>query len=149
MIQLIVGTIVAIWFFNTAGKINLHRGKWVFIGIVSFLIPSILWAAIFYAFLRKPLIESAFQSSSDGVTLVVGTLLVAFGSVFGFVSSYVINRKYLTQNTREAAVNFEQKFVIKVICLSVVFLLSAFVLYLAIKYSPELVLESKFDYTLF
>ena len=149
MIQIMLAAIVAIWLFKAAARVNLDQGKWVFVGLISYLIPSVLWTAVFVSFLRKPVLESLWQNGNDSVTLVVGILTGAVGPALGIVSAYALTRKYLTQQVREAAVTFEQKFITKVIYSLGLLLLSALVLYLAAKYAPEVKLESRFDYELF
>ncbi len=73
----------------------------------------------------------------------------AIGPLLGFVSSYVLKRKYLTEEAREAAIAFEHNFKTKVVYSVVLILVSALLVLLAAKYAPEVNLESSFNYKLF
>ncbi len=149
MIQVIVGIIVAVWSYWAAGTANLHRGKWVFIGLVSYLIASVLWAAIFVALLRKPVLEFLWQFNSDTIFFAGGIAIGAVYPAIGFITSYMIKRKYLTKDNRETALVLENTFAAKALYLFVALLLSIFVLYLAAEYAPALNLEPRFKHTLF
>ena len=149
MFQVIVAAIVAIWFFKAAGKVGLHQGKWVFAGLTAFLIPSILWAAFFVFFLRKPLIEAFWRYEGSSFMSVAVFFLAATGSVLGFVSSYVLNRKYLTEEARDSAISLEDNFKTKAFYAVALVLMSALIAILAAKYAPEVNLESRFNYKLF
>lgn len=149
MLQIILAAVVATWFFAAAGRVNLHQGKWVFFGLVSFVVPSILWSAVFALFLRKPVFEIFWQHGGENVMLIAGFVTASFGSVLGLASSYALRRKYLNQEAREAAVALEQNFLKKAIYLLAMLVASALFLYLAAKNAPVIELESKFDYTLF
>jgi len=149
VISIVVAILVAISFFRAAGKINLHRGKWVFIGLTSYYIPLILWLVVLFAFLRKPILESLWRYDSDSAYSIYAIVAGSVGVTLGFISSYATYRKYLTRNTRGAAVLLEQKFATRAVYLLATLLLSTFALYLSARYSPEVTLESSFDYTLF
>ncbi|MGB5449084.1 MAG: hypothetical protein WBM80_09175 [Woeseiaceae bacterium] len=149
MLQIILAIVVPAWFFVAARRVNLHQGKWAFFGFVSFVVPSILWSAVFALFLRKPVFEFFWQHGGENVMLIAGLVTASIGSVLGLASSYVLHRKYLNQGARKAAVALEQSFLTKVIYLLAMLVTSALILYLAAKNAPVIELESKFDYTLF
>lgn len=149
MLQVILAVIVAIWFFKAAGKVGLHQGKWVLAGLVCYVIPSILWAAFFVFYLRKPIIELSFQYEEGSFMSNAVFLPVAIGPVLGLVISYALSRKYLTVGARKVAIDFEQEFNRKAVYSFALVLISALILILAAKYAPEVILESKFNYKLF
>jgi len=147
--QVILAAIVAIWFFQEAGRVNLHQGKWVFAGLTAYLVPSILWAAFFVLFLRKPVLEAFWRYDESSFMSIAVFFPAAIGPVLGFVSSYALNRKYLTAEAREAAMAFEHEFKTKAVYSVALILMSVLILLLAAKYAPEVNLESKFNYKLF
>jgi len=149
MFQVILGVIVAIWFFTAAGNAGLHQGKWIFAGLTSYLVPSILWAAFFVFFLRKPILESFWKYDEGSLMSIVVFLPAAIGPLLGLVSSYVLNRKYLTEEARDSAIAFEHEFKTKAVYSVALILMSALIALLAAKYAPEVNLESKFNYKLF
>ena len=93
--------------------------------------------------------EFFWEHGGENVMLIAGLVTASIGSVLGLASSYVLHRKYLNQEAREAAVALEQSFLTKVIYLLAMLVTSALILYLAVKNAPVIELESKFDYTLF
>lgn len=149
MLQVILAAIVVIWFFRAAEKADLHQGKWVFAGLTAFLVPSILWAAFFVFFLRKPLLESSLRHYDGDIMSIAIFLAAAIGSLLGLVGSYVLNRKYLTEETRDSALAFERGFKAKAVYLVALILLSALIALFAAMHAPEVHLESQFNYKLF
>ena len=95
MLQIALGIIVAIWFYRSAVAANSSAAKWVTIGLLSYLLPGILWAVIYIGFIKQPALQWIVQHGTEQASVAMGLLLGLIGPGLGLLTALVIKNRYL------------------------------------------------------